>query len=131
MLQLREGDIQKPLDLDLQSGHLVNQALSLTRKIPKIRNQRRGRRANEGAPWTPSRLKRTRRKQLQDVLSVSQNPFGPWSLKTEKAWSHRLLSHRRRTYPWKHRFRQNHQSCLLILTSHHLPSKDGNHRCLS
>jgi len=38
MLQLRKGDIQELLDLDLQRCHLVHQALPLTGKIPKVRN---------------------------------------------------------------------------------------------
>jgi hypothetical protein len=56
MLQLREGDIQEPLDLDLQRCHLVNQALSLTGKIPKIRNQRQGRPLNQGIPIGKKKL---------------------------------------------------------------------------
>ena len=48
MLQFWKRDIQEPLDLDLQGSHLVNQTLPLTGKIPKIRNQRRGRPLNQG-----------------------------------------------------------------------------------
>jgi len=47
MLKFREGDIQELLDLDLQRCHLVNQALPLTGKITKIRNQRRSRSLNQ------------------------------------------------------------------------------------
>jgi hypothetical protein len=56
VLQLRKGDIQDLLDLDLPRCHLVNQALALTRKIPKIRNQRRGRPLNQGIPIGKKKL---------------------------------------------------------------------------